>query len=433
MTQIHPFPGLRFNADRWPDLKSIISPPYDKIPPELRRDLWAKDEHNVVKLILPPPSDSDLDVTTHSTDSESTNWYAEAAQRLQDWRNEGVIVQDPDRLYVYSQSYDAEGVRHTRTGLFAALELEDNAGPKAHEHTFEGPKADRLRLTRATRCNMSPIFLLSDGDASLWKGIFDSADETILDFDDDEGQHHTLKALSGEAARQAQASVSDCQLVIADGHHRYETALNYRREMMEQTGGDPKTEAWGRVLAYIVPLADPGLIVLPTHRVLKGKAEAAAALPEKLKAYGSVEPVEFTSGEAARDRLSADESLSQIVLYTPGQSWLFTMKGDADSPALKQAPEAIRSLNVSILHRLIFEDLLGLAPESVIDHVKYIRGEDEAMALAAQAEYDMAFLTAGIPPARVFDVSMQGVRMPQKSTDFFPKVPTGLLIRPAHS
>ncbi len=433
MADIHPFPGWRYDLGRVPQIDKLISPPYDKIPHEERKRLWALDEYNVVKLILPQPGDEEIDVTTHSTDSESSGWYQEAAARFETWRNEGVLKQDEPYLYVYSQTYQAEEQTWTRTGLFAALDLEDDSGPKAHEHTFEGPKADRLRLTRAAQANLSSIFLLGDGDASTWSGIFDSASDALVDFVGDDGQRHVLRAISDpDALAAAQAGVKACNLVIADGHHRYETACNYRREMMEKTGKDPKTQAWGKVLAFMVPLADQGLRVLPTHRVVKGlPADWFTPLQEKLSQIGALNPVSITAGAEVRELLAADQSRSSLIIHDGHYSWAFRIRQGAESPSLKAAPEAVRELNVTILHRLIFEEILGLTNEKLVDHVKYVRGEDEAMGLAKTPDYNVAFLMAGIPPEQVFDISMSGVRMPQKSTDFFPKIPTGLLIRSA--
>ncbi|MDP8245830.1 MAG: DUF1015 domain-containing protein [Candidatus Hinthialibacter antarcticus] len=433
MADIHPFPGLRFNLDRVPQIDKLISPPYDKIPHEERKRLWGLDEHNVVKLILPQPGDEEVDVTTHSTDSESADWYQEAAARFQAWQDEGVLKQDGPQFYVYSQTYQAEEQTWTRTGLFAALDLEDDSGPKAHEQTFEGPKADRLRLTRAAQANLSSIFLLGDGEAATWSSIFASAKDVLLDFVGDDGQRHMLRAISNpDDLAAVQAGVKACNLVIADGHHRYETACNYRREMMEKTGKNSKDEAWGKVLAFIVPLADPGLRVLPTHRVVKGlPTDWFDRVQAKLDPLGAMTPVSISDGAEVRDLLAADASRSSVLIHDGHYTWAYRIRQGAESPSLQAAPESIRELNVTILHRLIFEEALGLTNDKLVNHVKYIRGEDEAMNLAKTPEYNVAFLMAGIPPAQVFDVSMAGVRMPQKSTDFYPKIPTGLLIRSA--
>ncbi|MBZ0254452.1 hypothetical protein K8I31_00215, partial [bacterium] len=181
-----------------------------------------------------------------------------------------------------------------------------------------------------------------------------------------------------------------------------------------------------------VPLADPGLRVLPTHRVVKGLPnDWFDRIKSKLEPLGAMNPVSINSGLEARELLAADESRSSILIHDGNYTWAYRIRQGAKSPTLDEAPEAIRQLNVTILHRLIFEEALGLTNDKLVNHVKYIRGEDAAMTLAKTPDYNVAFLMAGIPPADVFDVSMKSVRMPQKSTDFFPKIPTGLLIRSA--
>lgn len=433
MAKITPFPGIRFNPDRVGNLAHVISPPYDKISNPERKRLWNLDEHNVVKLILPPPSDSDTDVMTQSTDSESAEWYEEAAKRLREWQSQGILKNDEPSLYVYHQTYTYKNVTLTRSGLFVALQLEDNSGPHAHEHTFEGPKADRLRLTRAAQANLSPIFLLGGGEENGWRDLFARATTPLVDFTDHEGHKHQLWALTGEDnLAGAKQFLEDCDLVIADGHHRYETALNYRREMLEKTGKKPENEAWGYVLALVVPLISEGLRVLPTHRVLRKLPEGGLqTIRDAFSQGGQVYPIANPSGEAIRALLGQEENANAIVMHTPDETLLLRLKTDAQIPALESSQPGIRELNVTILHRFIFEDLLKLPADQLADHVRYIRGEEESIDMVSKGEGEAAFLMAGIPEQTVFEVSKKGLKMPQKSTDFYPKIPTGLLIRSA--
>ncbi len=433
MALISPFPGMRYNLERVPNPASVISPPYDKISSAERAVLWDRDPHNVVRLILPPPGGVETDVATQSTAAESADWYGHAACRYREWIHQGILREDPPRLYVYRQTFPYQGRTWTRAGLFGALRLEDGAGPYAHEFTFEGPKADRLRLLRATRANLSPIFLLADGPLDAWESLFLRTDAPLLRFEDLEGQVHELYSIDSPSLLDgAQDFLRDRALVIADGHHRYETALNYRRAMMEETGLDPAREPWGGVLALIVPIASPGLLVLPTHRVIRDLPDRwLEQLREKAAPYCDIAPLPDPRGESLRDLLRRPEHGLSAVAAGSREAWRITLKPGAAAPALQAVPEPLRDLNVTFLHQFLLGDCLGLTPEFLQTRTRYLRDEDEALSHARRESGTAAFLLGGLTPQTVFEVSKRNVRMPQKSTDFYPKIPTGLLIRPA--
>ncbi len=431
MVNISPFAGLRFNPEKIQNRSTVISPPYDKISTPERRILWDRDKNNVVRLILPPPSDSDIDVMTHSTADESANWYEDAANRFQQWIHEGILNQDSPQFYMYRQTFSYEDKVYTRKGFFCALLLDEEKGAFAHENTFEGPKADRLRLTRATQANMSPIFLLADGDINEWEKLFGYSTDELLHIQDFENQDHILYGIQDQNAIQELTRFFENRtLVIADGHHRFETALNYRREMMEQTGKDPKQEPWGWVFAFVTPMNSSELLVLPTHRVLKDLPDQwFTHLCETAAEHCTIEPVNNLDTESIRTRITNTHGGQGIVAVSQNEAVLLTINSSGDIPALLQVPEPIRELNVSILHQYIFEVCLRLSKEELLNRTRYVRGENEAISMVRQGEYDAAFLLGGISPKKVFEASLEGVRMPQKSTDFYPKIPTGLVIR----
>ncbi len=431
MAQIKPFSGIRFNTEKKNSLAELISPPYDKITSEEREALWERDEHNVVKLILPPPSDNEIDTMTQSTDTISQDWYREAAQLWRMWRRDNVLVEDPPCFYVYQQTYTYKGETWTRTGLFGALQLEEQGGPHSHEHTFEGPKADRLRLIRETQANLSPIFLFGDGEVDAWNEIFSQATEELFRFRDEEEQEHALLAINDDTAvKKASKFMEQCTLVIADGHHRHETAKNYCREMRDKTGKDPQKEPWGSQMVFIVPSKSPGLLVLPTHRVVSGLPnDWVNKVTEKCLDFFTIESLPERSGAMVRKQLQATTNQQGIVVVGKEQGWVLSPKKDVEIPPLKEVHPALRGLNVTLLHQLLFEHCLQLDKETMHSNTKYIREEEEAIELVNTGDYDAAFLLAGIPPQTVFDVSLHGVRMPQKSTDFYPKIPTGLVMR----
>ncbi len=431
MTQIDPFPGLRYNPSKVKNLDSVISPPYDKVSPEERKILWNRSDLNVVRLILPPPSEHEIDVATQSTGTESGNWYEEAASRLQEWIQNNILTMDPPCLYMYQQTFHYEGNAYTRKGFFGALKLDEKAGARAHEFTFEGPKADRLRLTRATQTNLSPIFLLTDGEEQEWEKLFQQADKPLVQFKDQENQEHALFGVTDSKKIQAiQYFFKQRTLVIADGHHRYETALNYRREMLEKTGKDPDQEPWGSTFAFLTPIDSPGLLVLPTHRVVAKMPENwFDRLSEKVKSYCDIKPIDNLSKEHIRETINQSRNRQGIVAVSPDKAALFDFDQSAEIPALDQVPQPIRKLNVSILHQFLLNACLELFPDDLSGITRYVRGEEDAVSMIRQGEFQGAFLLGGLSPKTVFNVSLEGVRMPQKSTDFYPKIPTGLVIR----
>ena len=431
MARIIPFPGLRYDLDSVGDLSRIISPPYDKISSRQREILWHRSPHNAVRLILPPPGGVDTDVTKESTDSESADWYAAAAERFREWIRTGILRFDSPRFYVYRHSFPFNGTRYTRVGIFGALLLEDQANAHAHEFTFEGPKADRLRLTRAAQANLSSIFLLVDGKLQEWDQLFALARETLLHFHDLEDQEHELLAISAdEDIRAASRFFEDRTLVIADGHHRYETALNYRREMGEKTGRNPDEEPWGKILVYLVPVESPGLLVLPTHRVLICLPDGwLERLRGSASAFFDMEFFSEISSEQIHELLCRPQYQSAIFVYSLQVAALFSPKPTVEPPAMAQVPEPIRRLNVSLLHHYFFSTCLGITPEDLQKEIRYIRGEEEAMSLVRSGSAEAAFLVCSISPKAVFEASLTGVRMPQKTTDFYPKIPTGLVMR----
>lgn len=430
MAKIRPFPGIRFDLTR-NRLSSVISPPYDKIPLDLRKQLWNKDPHNIVRLILPPPGEIETDVATQSTDTEGQDWYSQAADTLKQWKQEGIFVVDPPHFYLYKQTFTYQDQRWTRAGLFVDLRLDDHASPLAHEHTFEGPKADRLKLLCATHTNLSPIFLLADGDRPSWDILLGKTDSLIASVEDEEDQVHELYGISNpETIAQIQSYIQQRTLVIADGHHRFETACNFKRIMMQETGLDPDTQPWGGVMAYIVPISNPGLLVLPTHRVLKNlSSDWLDGIKNQAKSYFEIEPVDHSSESVVRETLSRPEHDSSIIVASKREAFVLKRKSNTAIHVLDYLQEPLQNLNVSILHNFIFQTCLGLSDDFLQANTRYVRGENQALRLIQNGSMQAAFLLAGIPAERVFEISIQGIKMPQKSTDFYPKVPTGLLLR----
>jgi uncharacterized protein (DUF1015 family) len=413
MVQIEPLQALHYNLEKTGGLQDVIAPPYDVIDAEQRAELAGRSPYNVVHIDLPQGEDP----------------YQAAASMLARWRREGVIVEDEQpALWVLEQDYTGpDGQRRTRRGFLAAVRVEDY-GPgriRPHERTHPGPKEDRLRLTRATRANLSPIFsLFSDSDNRAWGALARSTETPPWGrARDEDGTENRLWRVEDPAAiATVQATLKDAELLIADGHHRYETARLYA----EEVGGEGPHRY---VLMALVALQDPGLTIFPTHRLVKDLSEQQhERLAAAIRSHFQVEEL-AGAGELApppdpdRLRIGYIDSRDQ-------QPLMLTLRDQsAVAAALPGRSEAYRRLDTAVLEALILKGALGMSDED-IDHLRqlgYARASAEALDLVRAGAYDAAFLMAPIPVERVRAVAAAGESMPPKSTYFFPKVPTGLV------
>ncbi len=262
----------------------------------------------------------------------------------------------------------------------------------------------------------------------IGKTFLNGATQPLVEFTDLKGRIHRINAIDSEMDRKtASEFLSARTFVIADGHHRYETALNYKQEKETETGLDPKSQTWGYVLALVVPVECPDLLVLPTHRILSGLPdEWLTKLNAGITPYFDITPIENPCAETVCQHLQEKEQTLAVV--TKEKSFCMTLKDSLPS-ALSDVPLALRKLNVTILHRFILEQCLQISPQSIPNHIRFVRGESEAISMVQKGPSQAAFLLSALSPQTVFKVSLEGQRMPQKSTDFYPKIPTGLLLR----
>jgi uncharacterized protein (DUF1015 family) len=416
MAEIQPLHALHYDPARTGGLQDVVSPPYDVIDAELRAALVARSPYNVVGIDLPEGGE---------------DRYDHAAATLAQWQQEGVIVADEQpALWTLAQDYTGpDGRRRTRRGVFARVRVEDY-GPgriRPHERTHPGPKEDRLRLTRATRANLSPIFsLYSDPEGAAWAALdrARSADGPWAQTTDDDGTVNRLDRVTDpEAIETVQRVLADTELLIADGHHRYETARVYAEEI----GGEGPHRY---VLMCLVALQDPGLTVFPTHRLVDRLTdETRAALQATLNTRFQIQPL----GEMAELAPPANEELRIGYLPADGPALMLTLSDrEAVDEALADHAEPYRRLDTAVLEALILKGALGLSDDD-IDHLNglgYARDFDQAVELVRDHTYDAAFFMAPTPIERVHEVAAAGESMPPKSTYFFPKVPTGLLFNP---
>jgi uncharacterized protein (DUF1015 family) len=415
MAEIEPLTALHYNLEKTGGLQNVVAPPYDVIDAEQRAQLAGRSPYNVVQIDLPQGDDP----------------YAAAADLLASWERDEVITRDGrPALWALAQEFTGpDGRRRTRRGILARVRVEEY-GPgriRPHERTHPGPKQDRLMLTRATRANLSPIFSLFDDPSNGAWGALELATsgQPWGEATDEDGTVNRLWRVGDEATiASVQSILRDTELLIADGHHRYETARVYADEI----GGEGPHRY---VLMCLVALQDPGLAVFPTHRLVRGlSSDQQELLAQTLRDDFDPEPLPETSGLVPV--ANGDLRIGYIDSHFR-KPFMLTLRsqGIADA-ALAGHAEPYRRLDTAVLEALILKGTLKMSDED-IDHLTglgYARDANQAIELIEQGEYDAAFFMAPTPVERVQAVARSGESMPPKSTYFFPKVPTGLLFNP---
>ena len=416
MPEIRPFRGIRYDLAHVGALSDVVAPPYDVIDEAQRAELESRSPYNVVRIDLPKGNGDP---------------YEHASEIFTQWQDTGIIVADEQpAVWPLAQQYTGpDGQTRTRRGFLARVRVEDyGAGRiRPHERTHPGPKEDRLRLTRATRANLSPIFsLYSDPDRAAWAALEPFTDQPPwAQTTDDDGTVNQLWRVSDADAIAAVARATErAELLIADGHHRYETARVYADEI----GGEGPHRY---VLMCLVALEDPGLTVFPTHRLIKGvRPDQHETLASALRANFEIEALD--SADALPPQSSDEVTIGYIDAHFQ-KPFRLTLKdpGIADQ-ALPDHAEPYRRLDTAVLEAVILKATLEMTDED-IDHLSglgYARNAQQARDLVRNGEYDAAFFMAPTPVEHVRAVAAGGESMPPKSTYFFPKVPTGLVFNP---
>jgi uncharacterized protein (DUF1015 family) len=436
MADVRPLPGIRYASTE--NLAALVTPPYDVISPAAQERYYARDPHNIIRLELgrDEPGDDSLD-----------NKYTRAATLFAEWRLEGIMRQDAPSLYVYEQTFSAADAERRRIGLLARVLLEpwDAQVILPHERTMSKPKADRLKLFHACAANLSPIMSLYDDPDQTLSAMLNEATTgaPATDLTDDAGERHRLWRLGDPTfAATVAAFFAPRQLYIADGHHRYETALTYRDEVRAERKEAFADDATDFVLMSLTALEDPGLVVLPTHRVLRDVApDDLATLPERLGRHFTLIPLQGDSSKDWRAALAEAGTIApSLALVTRDHAWLATLNDEGRAEMARMTIEgekpgaAWQALDIAVLQALVFGDALGVTPNDIRagERVTYMRDADAAVA-AVRAGTNGASLAALLNPTpsdAMRDVARAGDRMPQKSTYFYPKLITGLVINP---
>jgi len=421
---VQPFRGLRYNAGAV-DMEAVVAPPYDVIDAAERDRLAARSPYNIVRVDL------------------ANDGYDQAAARLDQWRATGVLEQEArPAFYAYRQAYRGpageELVRWGLTGMVrVAAYREGIVFP--HERTLPKPREDRLNLLRATRTHLSPVFGLHfDATASLDDVLAGACQgPPAIAITDQDGVDHRLWVLTDpDLLTAVRTALGPARIVIADGHHRYETALAFRDEQRERVGDDPAAP-WNYVMMVLVDLNSRGLTVLATHRILRQTPLSAADLVHRLEGAFALAPVDLAGQNAAGALLAALEALGPepgFAVYTGGgRGWLARLADHKAWNAVTAGkPDPWRGLDVTVLHELALPRAAGLDAEAQGSgtYLGYTRDAAEAVAAVDSGQGQAAFLVRPTPAAAVRDIALAGFSMPQKSTYFYPKLLTGLVLAP---
>ncbi|HEY4427613.1 MAG TPA: DUF1015 domain-containing protein [Solirubrobacteraceae bacterium] len=415
MADVQPLRAIHYEPSVVGPLAKVVAPPYDVIDAGQRAELVSRSPFNVVELDLP---------------QSETDPYAAAGELFESWQLQGALVRDREpAIWAHTQDYSTpDGRRLTRRGFFCRVRIEPyGAGRiRPHERTHPGPKEDRLRLTRATRANISPIFsLYSDPGEVAWTALSPATELPPWgEVSDADGTVHRIwRVAEAGAIAAVQAATAEAELLIADGHHRYETMQAYA----EEVGGQGEHNY---ILMCLVAMEDPGLTVFPTHRLVRGldggRREALARALER----------DFEITDVPIEQLAPPPGDGPLQLgYIDGDDIprRLTLRDQAIADAaLQDHAAAYRRLDTGVLETLLLKGALGLSDEDIshFNGLFYARDTAEAVAMVRSGEYDAAFLMRPTPVGQVRDVAAAGENMPPKSTYFFPKLLTGLLFSP---
>lgn len=430
MAEIRPFRALRYSPSHISDMLQVVTPPYDVIDEDLQDTLYARHPKNFVR----------LDLTRVDQDADPQSKYALAADTLNAWRKEGVIVRDEEpALYVYHQTFEEAGQKILRKGFITTVRVHDYADKVVlpHERTLRGPKIDRLELMKATHAQMSQIFLLYNDPELRVDTALDAQCERTPDVDitTDDGIHHQLWKVTDERTLAfVQETLKDDQLLIADGHHRYETAVAFRD--LDGTSNTPRPRDYA--MAYLANGSDPGLVVWPTHRALHSvEGFNFTGWISKLESYFDVKKLQDTDTASSLDTLAQHKDTNAFValaqLPDKGRvAYLLTLRNEDAQAELDKLDvvDAARNLDVTVLHDFVLAQLTGVSLEAQAQksNLHYPRFENEVDAELEDPTTNVVFLMNATPIEDIRKVCTTGGFMPQKSTYFYPKVLSGLVV-----
>ncbi len=439
MAEIAPFRGLRYNPEKIPDLAQVVIPPYDVISPEEQQAFHERSPYNFIRLELglQAPEDSSED-----------NPHTRAAAWMRQWKHEGILVRNPaPSIYCYELDYKTGSERvKTRRGFICALRLEDFSSGRIrpHEKTFQAIKDERLALMLACNANLSPVFALyPDSNAEIHSALASGRrGDPVVSFTDFAGMTHRVWPVADQPIlNRVRKLMPDKPIFIADGHHRYETALNYRNVLRERYGSGKPNASYEFIMVYLTDMTENGLTILPTHRLLRNLGEwDCERLVEGAKSLFHVERFESENGgelrwkEAIRAGGLRKDTTIGFYCKETACIYVLTAKRDVVSSLLAQkgTPVPLRTLDVVVLDQIVLRDLLGLSEQFLADerNISFMHDFAEALEAVKSSRFDAGFFINHTRIEQVREVASAGLIMPHKSTYFYPKVISGLVMNP---
>ena len=431
MLEVKPLNAIVYNQEKV-KMDDVIAPPYDVILKEYQDELYSRSEYNIVKLILAKGS-KDL--------ADPSNRYDEAKKNFDKWLQEEVLIKldKPCILYIVQKYTTANGKKIERKGFIARNKIEDFSTKKIlpHEFTMGGPKEDRLNLTKKCNANFSQIFMVYSDPQKQIENAVDLDQKPFIDVTDDQGVQNVVYKIEDEKTLALIEKVmSDKTLLIADGHHRYETAMNYRNLQPANPSAD-----YNYVMSYFTNLDDENLLVFPTHRIITKWVEPYVLL-EKVKKYFDLKEFNFdgtNKKEVKAEFLQAieDENEKQIsmglYMKNVNKFYLLTLREDVSGILDEfEVPDVLKKLDLTVLHKILITKELGFSEEEQMaqDGIKYLKQESEAFDMIDSGKAEASFIMAYPKIKDIKEISQAGYRMPQKSTYFYPKLLSGIVINP---
>lgn len=434
MAHIIPFRGMRFNTDKVGDLRQVTTPPYDIISPQEQNEFYQKHANSVIRLEFGKE---------YADDTPQNNRYTRAAADLKAWIDEQILIfEEKPAVYLYEEVFTLKNVETKAfKGFMTLVQLEEFSKKIVlpHEETLSKAKTDRFNLMDATHANFSPIYCLyMDEKQKLSPIIRDvSAQKPDISFTACDGIEQHLWIITDETVIQAvQAGFADRQLFIADGHHRYETALNFRNKLREENPDDGADALYNYVMMLLVDMDDPGLVVFPTHRMLKDleSFDEAAVLTALADSFQTEKlPVGNNAAAAMEEALSAAGADEKVFAFYTGKDYFYRLTltdSTAMAKAISGKSDAYLGLDVTVLHTLILHKIFGIDMENMANqkNLVYTKQAEEAVDSVKNGDFQCAFLLNATKVREIKDVSLANEKMPQKSTYFYPKIITGLVM-----
>jgi len=429
MVDISPFKGITYNSEKIKKLDVVMSPPYDIISEEMQNKLYDNHPNNFVRLILGKQ---------FPEDNDDKNRYTRAKKLFDEWQKQGIFTKsEKTAIYPYKIDYKIKNQKKTMNGFFVLLKLDpEYKTVKAHEKTLAKPKADRLNLMRECDANLEPIELLYvDKEDKIRKNIDNAISKPIVKVQGYDGFTHALWKLDDEkVVNEIVKELKNKELYIADGHHRYQTSINFAQEKKEKTGVKDSNAPFNYIMVIIANIFDPGLSILPTHRLVKTSNLMVEELLEKMKKYFVIEEktVKGTDSDLIGKQIMKDIETNtghKFAIYCKKKYYVLTLKDVKIMDALAgDHSKTWRNLDVSILHKLILEQGIGINDNNLEDHVKYTRSDAEAVKFVDEGKFDVSFLINATKIEELKVIAEAGEHMPQKSTYFLPKMLSGLVM-----